>query len=194
MSIRPKIKITGAPKKPSRADDPFDVIDGLLPPAQGNTPMDYGVSDVGAQGDMEALFATAAPAAMFDLELPWTAEQGQVLNKYGVPIAKFGNWEAAEAVVAMMNGATDLLQKISELPAPAPAQEPVDPTRVELTKQELTKQEITVLHMKGEVFTFQGVPSILNSSFAPDELIIGPGTMTGGHLDPANWAKIKSNP
>lgn len=115
----------------------FGDLDAAKPPT-GFMPLPfYGVSDTELQGspsDAEVQQAFQVPAAVFDLELPWTTKNGRVLNKFGVRIGSFENWEQADAIVATMNASHTMLEAMARLnaaaagvpSAPVPDPEPVD--------------------------------------------------------------------
>lgn len=82
--------------------------------------------------DVDKAFAET-PAAVFDLELPWTNDCGRILNRYGVQISTFANWEHAEAVVATMNGSQALVDAVAAINAAGIQPAPTDPPRVEIS-------------------------------------------------------------
>lgn len=85
-----------------------------------------------APTESEVAQAFQVPAAVFDLELPWTVKQGRVCNKFGVRIGSFENWEQADAVAAMMNASHQMLETIAAMQTAAePAVEPAPPAPVE---------------------------------------------------------------
>lgn len=83
---------------------------------------------------------------MFELNTPWTADNGRVLDKYGVRLGSFENHETAEAVVNLMNNVVPLLegvQKLQEAAEPKPeteTQEGFDKEQFRKTLLELAQQ------------------------------------------------------
>ena len=74
--------------------------------------------------DVDAAFATPQ-AVVFELDLPWSNDCGTIKNKYGIRIARFENWEQADAVVATMNGSQQLMEAVAQINASAvPAETP----------------------------------------------------------------------
>lgn len=109
--------------------DPPETTDAALPADMSTLqPDDVDTDqDVTAEPDVESAFAQVQPV-VFDNELPWTVDTGRVLNRFGVCIARFENWEQADAVVAMMNATQALIEAATAINAaslppapPAPA-------------------------------------------------------------------------
>lgn len=121
--------------------------------------------DIPTEPDVEKAFA-APQAAVFDLELPWTNDCGVIKNKYGIRIAKFENWEQADAVVATMNGSQQLMEAVAQInavgDAPVSTQET---TRIQLSDEnpsglsdaEVNKIMATINPPPGTEIMFNGI-------------------------------------
>lgn len=110
----------------------------------------------GAEPDVDAAFAQT-PAAVFDLELPWTNDCGVIKNKYGIRVAKFENWEQADAVVATMNGSQQLIDAVAALN--------------DATKPVVDVVEARKAIDKTDAMTFMGIPLVVNKQL-PDGTFI----------------------